>query len=77
MGVRQNADLLNWGKKGTIMIDKAALLEKIAELQAVLDNQDTAYDYEKAFDEKWSEISQQVFQQSLGEVSNDRNKKKL
>ena len=58
------------------MIDKAALYTKIEELQSILDNQDTAYDYEKAFDEKWAQISQEVFQESLGEVSVDRNKKK-
>jgi len=58
------------------MIDKAVLYEKIEELQAILDNQETAYDYESIFDKKWTEISQDVFQQSLGSVSKDRNKKK-
>lgn len=57
------------------MIDKSALYLKIEELQTILNNQDTAYDYERAFDEKWKEISKDVFQQSLGEVSVDRNKK--
>ena len=57
------------------MIDKTALYQKIEELQSILDNQDSAYDYEKAFDQKWSEISGQVFQQSLGTQSKDRNKK--
>lgn len=79
MGVRQNADVADFFRfrqKSSIMIDKAALYAKIEELQSILDNQDTAYDYEKAFDEKWREISQQVFQQSLGEVAVDRNKKK-
>ena len=57
------------------MIDKSALYLKIEELQTILDNQDTAYDYERTFDEKWKEISKDVFQQSLGEVSVDRNKK--
>lgn len=50
------------------MIDKAALYTKIEELQFILDNQDTAYDYEKAFDEKWRKISEEVSQESLGEV---------
>ena len=58
------------------MIDKSTLYLKIAELQTILENQDTAYNYEKAFDEKWKEITKEVFQQSLGEVSVDRNKKK-
>ena len=57
------------------MIDKSALYLKIEELQTILDNQDTAYNYELAFDKKWKEISKDVFQQSLGEVSVDRNKK--
>jgi len=58
------------------MIDKHALYKKIEELQSILDNQDSAYDYEKAFDQKWSKISGEVFQQSLGSQSSDRNKKK-
>jgi hypothetical protein len=58
------------------MIDRAYFLQKVEELQAILDNQATAYDYEQAFDEKWSKISQEVFQQSLGDTSKDRNKKK-
>ena len=57
------------------MIDKSALYQKIEELQTILDNQDTAYNYEGAFDKKWKEISKDVFQQSLGKVSVDRNKK--
>lgn len=58
------------------MIDKDLLQTKIEELQSILDNQDSAYNYEKAFDEKWNEIGHQVFQQSLGKVSVDRNQKK-
>ena len=58
------------------MIDKSALYLKIEELQTILENQDTAYNYEKSFNEKWKEITKEVFQQSLGEVSVDRNKKK-
>jgi len=58
------------------MINKESLQVKIDELQNILNKQDTAYDYEKAFDERWSEIGKEVFQQSLGPVSGDRNKKK-
>jgi len=58
------------------MIDKELLQKKIEELQTILDHQDSAYDYEKEFDKKWIEIGSDVFQQSLGEVSTDRNKKK-
>jgi hypothetical protein len=58
------------------MIDKTLLQSKIEELQAILNNQETAYDYEKEFDKKWREIGHEVFQQSLGETSQDRNKKK-
>lgn len=57
------------------MIDKSHLQLKIEELQAILDKEDTAYDYEKAFDEKWQEIGREVFQGSLGKVPSDRNKK--
>lgn len=57
------------------MINKELLQEKIKELQAILDNQDSAYDYEKAFDEKWNEIGHEVFQQSMGALPKDRNKK--
>lgn len=59
------------------MINKKALQSKIEELQAILDNQESAYDYEKAFDKKWTEIGQTVFQESLGDLSKDRNKKKV
>jgi len=58
------------------MIDKTLLQSKIEELQAILNNQETVYDYEKEFDKKWREIGHEVFQQSLGETSQDRNKKK-
>lgn len=57
------------------MIDKRSLQQKIDELQSLLEHSDTAYEYEKSFDEKWTEIGREVFQQSLGEVSQDRNKK--
>jgi hypothetical protein len=58
------------------MINKEALQSKIEELQAILDNQESAYDYEKAFDKKWAEIGHTVFQESLGDLPKDRNKKK-
>lgn len=58
------------------MIDKERLQAKIEELQSILDNQATAYDYEKAFDEKWQEITREVFQSSLGATPSDKNKKK-
>ena len=57
------------------MIDKARLQIQIEELQAILDNQDTAYDYEKAFDEKWQEVTKEVFQSSLGNLPANKNKK--
>lgn len=58
------------------MIDKKQFQEKIDELQALLDDTETAYEYEKIFDEKWIEIGREAFQQSLGEIPQDRNKKK-
>ena len=59
-------------------------------LQKLLDSQSTAYDFEKTFDEKWQQITQEVFfrrpkgllrripsgQASLGAVPVDKNKKK-
>jgi len=57
------------------MIDKERLQIQIEELQAILDNQDTAYDYEKAFDEKWQEVTKEVFQSSLGNLPANKNKK--
>jgi len=57
------------------MIDKERLQNQIEELQSILDNQDTAYDYEKAFDEKWQEVTKEVFQSSLGNLPANKNKK--
>lgn len=58
------------------MIDKEKLQRKMVELQSILDNRESAYDYEKEFDKKWQQIGREVFQESLGESSQDRNKKK-
>ena len=57
------------------MIDKAKLYEEIELLQKSLEQQGNAYDYEKTFDEKWRALTQQIFQESLGDPSKDRNKK--
>ena len=57
------------------MIDKHQIQVLIDELQALLDQQDTAYDYEKTFDEQWQQLGQRVFQSSLGPIAVDRNKK--
>ena len=58
------------------MIDKERLQLQIDELQNLLDSQRTAYDFEKTFDEKWQQITKEVFQASLGAVPVDKNKKK-
>ena len=65
------------------MIDKDRLQLQIDELQNLLDSQHNAYDFvqrtpcgEKTFDEKWQQITQEVFQASLGAVPVDKNKKK-
>ncbi len=58
------------------MIVKTLFQSKIEELQAILNNRETAYNYEKEFDKKWRGIDREVFQQALGEASQDRNKKK-
>ncbi len=59
------------------MINRASLLEKIASLEKALAEQKNGYDYEKTFDEHWQAISREVFEESLGPVSKDRNKKSL
>ncbi len=59
------------------MINRAALLEKIEALEKALAAQKNGYDYEKTFDAQWQAISREVFEQSLGPVSKDRNKKRL
>ena len=43
------------------MIDKEKLQRKMVELQSILDNQESAYDYEKEFDKKWQQIGREVF----------------
>lgn len=58
------------------MINKEKLYEEIESLQQVLEKQGNAYDYEKTFDEKWRALTQQIFQESLGAIPKDRNKKK-
>lgn len=58
------------------MINKEKLYEEIESLQKDLDQQSSAYDYEKTFDEKWRALTHQIFQESLGASSKDRNKKK-
>jgi hypothetical protein len=58
------------------MIDNEKLYTKVQALQEKLNQQTTAFDYEKAFDEEWREITREVFQESLGPLSGDRNKKK-
>ena len=58
------------------MIDKEKLQMQIDDLQELLDSQRTAYDFEKTFDEKWQQITREVFQSILGTVPVDKNKKK-
>lgn len=58
------------------MINQAELLLKIEAMEKALAEQKSGYDYEKSFDAHWREISREVFAQSLGPVSKDRNKKK-
>lgn len=49
---------------------------QIDDLQELLDSQRTAYNFEKTFDEKWQQITREVFQSILGTVPVDKNKKK-
>ena len=57
------------------MIDKEKLQIQLDELQKLLDSQHTAYDFEKTFDEKWQEITKEVFQSTLCSIPSDKNKK--
>jgi hypothetical protein len=49
--------------------------QKYQELQA-LKNKKTFYDYEKTFDEIWTDLGRQVLEKNLSDVPVDRRKKK-
>ena len=46
--------------------------QKIRKLSRI----ESSYNYEKEFDEIWSEFGQETIQKSISEVPNDRRKKK-
>ena len=50
----------------------AARYEEIKELH----KHDTLFDYEKEFERIWIELGREVYQKSLGEVPEERRKKK-
>jgi hypothetical protein len=60
------------------MIDKTEFL-KLAELKYEkihkLEGTASFYDYEKAFDEIWTELGRTVLEKSISEVPKDRRKK--
>lgn len=47
--------------------------QKIKKLSRI----ESSYNYEKEFDEIWSEFGRETIQKSISEVPNDRRKKKL
>ena len=49
--------------------------QKYHQLQQLKDKP-TLYDYEKAFDEIWTDLGRQVLEKNLSDVPNDRRKKK-
>lgn len=49
--------------------------QKYHELQALKDKK-TFYDYEKTFDEIWTDLGRQVQEKNLSDVPVDRRKKK-
>ncbi len=49
--------------------------EKYKSLKA-LGDLDNFYDYEKNFDKIWRELGKEVLEKNLGELVNDRRKKK-
>ncbi len=56
------------------MINKSTLYQKVVEIRAIHNEQNTIHDYEKAIDEMWKEFSKETCQQSQGEESADSNK---
>lgn len=53
----------------------ALATEKFEELQS-LKNKETFYEYEKKFDEIWTDLGRQVLERNLSDVPGDRRKKK-
>lgn len=58
------------------MIDKEAILKRIEEWEANMENYSNAYEFEKAFDEMMQGLGNEILQQSLGEAPANKNKKK-
>lgn len=50
--------------------------EELSKWQKSQSRQEDGYEYEKSFTELWLKLGKEVFQQSLGEESYDRNTKK-
>lgn len=53
----------------------ALALEKYEDLQSLKNSKDF-YDYEKDFDTIWRDLGKKVLGKNIGEVGNDRRKKK-
>ena len=51
----------------------SAKYEKVKELKTIK----SFYDYEKAFDEIWTEYGRETLEKSISHTPNDRRKKKL
>lgn len=54
-----------------------ALAEKKYEEIKKLEGTPNFYDYEKAFDEIWTEFARDTFEKSISHVPNDRRKKNV
>ena len=54
-----------------------ALAESRYEALTELNGLDNFYDYEKQFVELWQELGREVLEKNIGEVPNDKRKKKL
>lgn len=57
------------------MIDKEAIIRRIEEWEANKANYSNFYEFEKAFDEMLQELGNEIFQQSFGEIPDNKNKK--
>ena len=56
-------------------MDIIKIKSAVSEWEKSQQNQVSAYEYEKTFDQMWQDLGSQVLQSSLGELPTDKNKK--
>jgi hypothetical protein len=62
-------------KKTNKEMNQREILSKIKVWQESQKGQTSAYEYEKTFDEMWQQLGKEIFQDSIGELPTDKNKK--